>query len=104
MELEDAYDVPLAVRQLAKSTVELAARDLGIREPRIFWFEPEPYSARKYREQYGSEWRSFTAHRHLRGKARPGGTEIWLRADLAGVALVEVAAHEVKHISQHANF
>jgi hypothetical protein len=81
-------------RAVAEATRRWAARDLGITPPPMRFFVPIDLAA-----ACGATWVAFPFDRRVFGLAQLDRGDIWIDARLSRRALVEVVAHEVKHIA-----
>jgi hypothetical protein len=90
-------DVDPATVALAELVASQAARDLGIKRPRVAWFRQGYYPGAKFAFSWGSVMRF---RERLAGTLSAGGGTIWLSDDLGQAEAMETSAHEVRHAYQ----
>lgn len=82
-------------RAIALAASRWAARDLGIAPPRMRFFVPIELAA-----ACAATRLAFVFGSAVDGLAYPSAREIWIDARLPRREMVDVVAHEVKHIAQ----
>ena len=90
------------VRKGAEAGQFFATVHLGLKElPPMRFYTPETPAERAYRKEYGCvEWLSFKTSKGYNGFADQSAKTIAVRADIEASLAVEVAAHEVLHLTQ----
>lgn len=99
-----AHTIAADVRKAADEAVtwSVADRLLEVR-PSLRWFAPETAADRAYVARYGARDWAYTTHkRQLDGFAHRRLSEVWLSASLDARSARRVAAHECRHLDQHA--
>ena len=96
--------VPAEVVKAAFMGREFACAHLGVSDmPPMYFFQREGPKSREYRATYGrADWVAFR-HGECWGLSSKLRNEIGVRADLSPLQAVEVAAHEVRHLSHPLN-
>ncbi len=88
------------VRKHAGAERDFASAHLGLSRPEMRFYTPETPSELAYRKEYGAvEWLSFKGY-EWNGHADRLLKTIGVRADIDPRLALEVAAHEVFHLTQ----
>lgn len=97
-EVVPAQDVPQKLQEAAGRMVEFCRRHLGLPEVEVVWFRrcgPGPMYSRRYPHA-----EAFEATENLKGQAPRSGDTIGLCCDLAPLEVLQIAAHEMRHVWQ----
>jgi len=98
--LLESWSVGSGVRKAARAGHAFACAHQGISEIALKFYAQESPAERGYRLEHGTtDWLSFKAPLQ-NGHADRSTKTIGVRADISPALAVEVAAHEVRHVTQ----